>query len=169
MPERASRVTLGSANEGAAMSTTRDYRFSARVEPRGGPHVVATTDGRPALPVATPAEFRGGVDDSWSPEHLLVASVASCFVLTFKAIAVRRALAYEALEVQATGHVTTRADGQIGFLAIELDVVVEARPEAAHAVDTVAHRAHDHCIVGNALAVPFELRLDVRTPALVGA
>ena len=33
-----------------------------------------------------PAEF-GGPGDQWSPESLLMAAVADCFVLTFRAIA----------------------------------------------------------------------------------
>lgn len=149
------------------MRIARDFRFPVRVEELGGPHVVASAPGRPPLAVATPAEFRGGVGGgAWSPEDLLVAAVASCYELTFKAIAVRRALAYERLEVDASGHVTTLADGQIGFLSIGLDVVVEAPPGAAHAADTIARHAHERCIVGAALAVPVELRLEVRTPAL---
>jgi organic hydroperoxide reductase OsmC/OhrA len=42
--------------------------------------------GLPDLESAAPAEF-GGPGDKWSPESLLVASVADCFVLSFKAIA----------------------------------------------------------------------------------
>ena len=38
------------------------------------------------LPSAAPSEF-GGPGNLWSPETLLVAAVADCFVLSFKAIA----------------------------------------------------------------------------------
>ena len=40
----------------------------------------------PSLVSAPPSEF-GGPGDRWSPETLLVAAVADCFVLTFRAIA----------------------------------------------------------------------------------
>ncbi len=48
-----------------------------------------TVEGDPAakaIEFSAPVEFRGesGV---WSPEHLLLAAVASCFVTTFKAVA----------------------------------------------------------------------------------
>ena len=39
-----------------------------------------------AIDFCTPVEF-GGVSGAWSPEHLLLAAVASCFVNTFQAIA----------------------------------------------------------------------------------
>ena len=38
------------------------------------------------IPSAPPTEF-GGPGDRWSPETLLVATVADCFVLTFRGIA----------------------------------------------------------------------------------
>jgi len=37
--------------------------------------------------VATPPEFDNGVPNIWSPEHLFTASVVSCFMTTFLAIA----------------------------------------------------------------------------------
>jgi peroxiredoxin-like protein len=39
-----------------------------------------------AVEFSAPVEF-GGESGLWSPEHLLLAAVASCFVTTFKAIA----------------------------------------------------------------------------------
>ncbi len=55
------------------------------------------------IEVATPPEFSGGVDGIWSPEHLFIASVSSCFMTTFTAIAEFSKLDYESLEVKATG------------------------------------------------------------------
>ena len=40
----------------------------------------------PPIASAPPTEF-GGPGDRWSPETLLVAAVADCFILTFRAIA----------------------------------------------------------------------------------
>jgi organic hydroperoxide reductase OsmC/OhrA len=40
----------------------------------------------PALEVVAPPEFQGH-EGSWTPEHLYVASVSSCFMTTFLAIA----------------------------------------------------------------------------------
>ena len=45
-----------------------------------------SSPGLEAIGTASPAEF-GGPGDRWSPETLLVAAVADCFILTFKAIA----------------------------------------------------------------------------------
>jgi peroxiredoxin-like protein len=55
------------------------------------------------IEVATPPEFPGGVAGIWSPEHLFVSSVISCFMTTFTAIAENSRLAFESLEVKAEG------------------------------------------------------------------
>ncbi|MEX2603343.1 MAG: OsmC family protein, partial [Gracilimonas sp.] len=56
-----------------------------------------------SIDVATPPEFPGGVEGIWSPEHLFVASVSSCFMTTFTAIAEYSNLSFESLKVPATG------------------------------------------------------------------
>jgi len=43
--------------------------------------------GMTPITVATPPEFPGGVPNTWSPEHLFVASVNVCLMTTFLAIA----------------------------------------------------------------------------------
>lgn len=49
--------------------------------------------------VATPPQFDGGVEGIWSPEHLFVSSVSSCFMTTFTAIAEYSKLNFEDLKV----------------------------------------------------------------------
>ncbi len=49
-------------------------------------NVELTSPGLEALESAGPAEF-GGPGDLWSPETLLVAAIADCFILSFKAVA----------------------------------------------------------------------------------
>ena len=60
------------------------YTVSASGSPVGNVRVTAT--GLPDIQTAPPAEF-DGPGDVWSPESLLCASIADCFILTFRAIA----------------------------------------------------------------------------------
>ena len=64
-----------------------------------------SSDGLPEVVVTPPPEF-GGPAHQWSPEHLFAASVASCFLTTFLAIA--RQL--EARGLEPLGH-RSRAPG----------------------------------------------------------
>lgn len=60
----------------------------------------------PELPqkieVVTPPDFYKGIPGFWSPEHLFVGAVVSCFMTTFLGIAENSKLEYNNLEIQAT-------------------------------------------------------------------
>ena len=60
------------------------YVVSANAKTVG--NVALSANGVSDLESAPPAEF-GGPGDQWSPESLLVAAVADCFILSFRAIA----------------------------------------------------------------------------------
>lgn len=55
------------------------------------------------IEVATPPEFPKGMAGIWSPEHLFTASVASCFMTTFLAIAENSKLSFSEFMCKATG------------------------------------------------------------------
>ena len=76
------------------------YQVSANAEVDG--HVTLTADDLPQLVSAPPAEF-GGPGDQWSPETLLVAAIADCFILTFRAIARASKLEWTQLACSAEG------------------------------------------------------------------
>ena len=61
----------------------------------------------PSIRSAPPEEF-GGPGDRWSPETLLVAAVADCFVLTFRGIAGFSRLVTQSLK--ATSHLDANVE-----------------------------------------------------------
>jgi organic hydroperoxide reductase OsmC/OhrA len=151
------------------MGAVKDYRFPVKIDRSEALWVTALAAKKPPLTVATPPEFRGGLEGHWSPEELLVAAVASCYELTLRSIADRRQLDFLELDVRATGHVTQLSRGRIGFLAVELDVRIECELGDEGMAEGAAHKAHELCIVGRALEVPVELKLELRAraPAMV--
>lgn len=86
------------------------------------------------IEVATPPQFPGGVEGIWSPEHLFVSSVSSCFMTTFVAIAEFSKLDFENLEVEAVGKLD-KVDGK--FIVSEIIL----KPELLLAEDTHADKA----------------------------
>ena len=145
------------------MSTLKDFRFRVDASPLPRRRVRLTSEGKCPLEAATPPEFRGGIPGMWTPEDLLVASIASCYALTLDAVAQRRQVALHQVEIEAIGHVTRRAEGRIGFVVIELrvDLTVDAgcEDDGQHA----PRDAHRTCLVSHALEIPVELELEVRT------
>ena len=55
------------------------------------------------IEVVTPPEFPKGIEGKWSPEHLFVAAVNSCFMTTFLAVAENSKLDFSAMECNAVG------------------------------------------------------------------
>lgn len=143
------------------MSTLKDFVFHVTVE--GDERTVELSAiGRPTLRIATPPEFRGGIPGRWSPEDLLVGSAATCYALTLAAMAERRAVPVRELEITGAGHVTRRADGRFGFVVIELGVKLTTEEGFEEEAEKLARVAEQRCLVGNALAVPLEVELEVR-------
>lgn len=78
------------------------------------------------IEVATPPQFDGGVEGIWSPEHLFISSVSSCFMTTFVAIAEYSKLKFEDLDVKAVGKID-KVDGKfmVTEITLEPELVIE--------------------------------------------
>ncbi len=124
------------------------YTVSASANQQGDAAIDAQT--LPRLVTATPVEY-GGPGGRWSPETLLVAAVADCFVLTFRAIAAVSKFEWISLNCEVTGtldrveHVTQFT----GFVVhARLKVSPETNREQALRMLT---KAEQTCLVTNSL------------------
>jgi peroxiredoxin-like protein len=82
------------------MGLPHHYSATGSAKPEG--HVELSSGELPRLQSAAPADF-GGPGDQWSPEDLLVAAVADCFVLSFRAIAAASKFEWNELTCSVTG------------------------------------------------------------------
>lgn len=148
--------------ESGAMTTVKTQRFPVDVRWQGGQLTRISAPEKPELQVATPPEFRGGIAGVWSPEELLVGSIASCYAVTLAAIAQRRDIPLRALEVHGSGDVTRRLDGRFGFSVVELKVVLDTNP--GHEADArfAAEAAEQACLVSASLNTPVHIEVDVQ-------
>lgn len=124
------------------------YAVSAVADAEG--EVALESDRLPPLASAAPAEF-GGPGDRWSPETLLVAAIADCFILTFRAIARASKLSWISLrcEVEGTLDRVERVTLFTGFLVrASLQLPAGANEEQAH---RLLERAEQSCLVTNSL------------------
>ncbi len=134
------------------------YLVSANAETEG--NVVLKTDDMPQIISAPPAEF-GGPGDQWSPEHLLVASVADCFILTFRAIARASKLEWVGLEVNAEG-VLDRIDRVTQFtgFTVRASLTVPVGTDEAKA-QRLLEKAEGACLVTASLKATCHLEADI--------
>ena len=136
------------------------YRTTAAA--RHDSHVEMTSPGLPDLRLAAPAEF-GGPGDHWSPETLMAAAVASCFKLSFKAIA--RAAKFEWVSIRCdVVAVLDRVDKVTQFTEFHQTVVLEVPPGSDEAKALrLLEKAERSCLVTNSLTATTRLDATVRS------
>ena len=109
-----------------------------------------------------------GPGDLWSPETLLVAAIADCYLLTFRGIAAASKLAWTSVRCDVTGTLD-RVEGVARFTDVAIRAHVEiADAEAAAKAQRILHRAEETCLVTRSLssAVHLDARVDVASPML---
>ena len=121
-------------------------------------------DRLPRLNSAPPAEF-DGPGDRWSPETLLLAAVADCFVLTFRAAAKFSRFPWLSIACDAGG-IVDRVAGVTAFTAFSLRarLQVPAGTDAEQA-RRILTRAKQNCLISNSLKAGCDFHLEVQTEA----
>jgi organic hydroperoxide reductase OsmC/OhrA len=135
------------------------YRVSARANVED--NVELTSPGLVALESAGPAEF-GGPGDQWSPETLLAAAVADCYVLSFRAIA--RASKFDWISLECTvDAVLEKVEKVTQFTEFHEKVVLEI-PRGADEKKAVRllERAEHVCLVTNSMTAATHLEATVK-------
>lgn len=148
------------APEGDDIVKPLPHRYDVRLI--GGPPGYASlgSKGLPELRTAPPQEY-GGPGDAWSPEHLLLASVQSCFVFTLRAIARASRIDVVSLDVEAAGTVD-RQNGVTRFTEIALRprLTIPAGTDRERALNLL-HKAERACLVSSSLSTPVHVTPDI--------
>jgi len=138
------------------------YAVAAAGAPEG--EVELTSEGVPTLATAPPQQF-GGVGDRWSPELLLVAAVADCFVLTFRAIARASQLPWSTLRCEVEG-LLDRVERTTEFTEFKLRVLLHV-PQGTdlERAGRLLEKAEHGCLITNSLKARTQLETRVEESA----
>ena len=104
------------------------HNYSVTVEGTPEGLLSAANEHLPALKVAPPVEF-DGPGDQWSPEELLMAALANCLVLSFRAIASASKFEWLSIDCEANGELD-RVERKMLFTRVETRVKLRI-PSAA--------------------------------------
>jgi peroxiredoxin-like protein len=116
--------------------------------------------GIPELQSAPPADF-DGPGDAWSPEHLLLAAVETCFLFTLRSVAQESKLEFISLELSGEGKVD-RKDGATRFT----EIVLRPRLRLPAGADQdralrILEKSEKACLVSASLSTPVRLEAEV--------
>ena len=139
------------------------YFYSTEIEWIGERRGDLSAPDLPDLVIDAPPEFNGQ-KGSWTPEHLFVASVNSCFMTTFLAIAENSRFDFVSFRVGAQGKLE-KPEGQ-GFAITEITlrprlVLREAR-DAERAL-RILQKAEKNCLISNSMKTQITLEPEVTT------
>jgi len=136
-----------------------DNRYSRRHWLRfdGGAQVLGSSS--PAV-VPVPASDPAGVD----PEEAFVASLSSCHMLWFLAIAAKRGFVVDRYEDAASGVLERNAERRFAMVRVTLQPKVtfsgDKQPDAGE-LAAMHHKAHEECYIAN--SVKTEVVVEPRT------
>ena len=134
------------------------YTAAASADPVG--NVISTLGNGCRVEVAPPVEF-DGVGDVWSPEELLMSSVANCLVLSFKSIARAYDLNWLHIECSADGQLE-KVDRRVTFTKVHTRVTLTITSvEDESKAKRLLEKAEDTCFITNSLSAETSLSFEI--------
>ncbi len=134
------------------------YTVTSTAAPDGD--IVLHTEGVPPLATAAPPEF-DGPGGRWSPETLLVAAVADCFLLTFRGIAKASNMRWISVSVECVGTLE-RPDRVTQFTRFELRVrAVLPETVAEDQARRILAKAEETCLITQSLKARAHLQIEI--------
>jgi peroxiredoxin-like protein len=138
------------------------HLYQAAATARAEDTVHVSSKGLESLASMPPEQF-GGPGNLWSPETLLVAAVADCLILTFRAIARASKLDWHALDCETDG-ILNRVEGVTRFTRFD----IRARLTVPHGTDEhkarrLLEKAEAVCLVSNSLNAEKHLEVRIET------
>jgi peroxiredoxin-like protein len=137
------------------------YFYTTEVEWTGERHGDLRAPRLANMQVSAPPEFKGH-EGVWTPEHLFVAAVNSCFMTTFLAIAENSKLEFLSFSADAKGKLE-KLDGR-GFIMTE--IVLRPKLLISHARDAeragrILQKAEKNCLISNSIKTETKLESEV--------
>lgn len=123
--------------------------------------VVVSGKGLPDLDTQSPPEF-GGPEGVWSPETMLSAAVANCFILSFRAIARASKFEWNSLQCNVEG-VLERVERTTVFTQFNIHVVLHAPADTREALaQRLLEKSEQICLITASLKAETNLTIDIQ-------
>ena len=139
------------------------YYYSTSVQWNEGMVGTLSSPTLDSFKVTTPPEFPKGVPNTWSPEHLYVASVNVCLMTTFVAVAENSKLEIESFSCEGTGKLE-KVDGDFMISEIELMPLIKIKFEKdKERAERIIHKSEKICLISNSVKTKIILNPQIIT------
>lgn len=132
------------------------HLYEVQIKMKDGVNL-SSTDQAPELKVGPPPQF-GGDGTVWSPEGLLLSSLAECLRLSFVAIA--RANGFQFSEYESTIQGTLdRIDRKTSFTQAKIEVSLSCSDKDK--AQKLLEKAEQSCLISNSVNFPLSLTMKI--------
>lgn len=122
--------------------------------------VIVSGEGLSDIETQSPPQF-GGPEGVWSPETMLSAAVANCFILTFRAIARASKFEWTSLECNAEG-ILDRPERTTYFTAFNVHAVLHLPSDAKmELAERLLEKAEHVCLITASLKSEIALTTEI--------
>jgi organic hydroperoxide reductase OsmC/OhrA len=147
--------------------STKTFTYGVSLHREAGRRAIVQAESRSQIRVAPPGDFPDGDDTRWSPEHLFLASLSSCTMLSFLAHADHADVDVEEYTSAIEGTIMRRAeDGRYAFVFVRLRPrVVVGRGQRA-AARAIVGKAERDCFVSASTTAEIAVDWEIAEPAV---
>ena len=133
------------------MSESSSYFYETEIEWTGAKDLKLSGGKLPAIAAGAPPEFKGR-EENWSPEHLLVAALNSCYALTLLAITEFSKISVVSLSSTAKGKLEKVPGGgyQMTEIAVQPRIVISSADNLSR-MPRILEKAKENCFVSNSI------------------
>ena len=139
----------------------KTYDVPTKVSWKGERRGTAEVEGKGAIDVAAPPEFKGPTD-VWSPEDLFVAAIESCLMLTFVSLCQDEGVELLSYTSTASGRLEKSAEG-LSFGWVVISPIIEARCPEETTLKLI-HKASELCMIRRSLSCKVAIYPEAITP-----
>lgn len=151
------------------MSESMPYCYDVEIEWKGERRGILRAPNLPSVLVDAPPEFKGKGED-WTPEHLFVAAVNTCFMMTFLAVAENSRLELVKFCSMARGKLeqVEGAGYRMTEITIKPQVVLRSGHDLARSA-RILEKAEKGCLISNSIKTAVKVEAEVyvnQTPVI---
>ena len=150
------------------MSESKPYFYETEIDWKGERDLMLGSGKLPVIEAGAPPEFKGR-EGNWSPEHLFVASLNSCYVLTLLAIAEFSKISIVSLSSTAKGKLE-KVQGnsyQVTEIIVKPRIVIASANDLSR-IPRILEKAKENCFVSNSIKTAIKILPEIfhhQTPA----
>ncbi|MGZ8497026.1 MAG: OsmC family protein [Candidatus Binatia bacterium] len=143
------------------MADASIYFYEAEIEWVGGKDLRISSGKLPVIAGGAPPEFKGR-EGVWAPEHLFVAALNSCYLLTLLAVAEFSKIAIVSCSSSAKGKLEKGEGGtnQITEIVVRPRVVIASANDLAR-MARILEKAKENCFVSNSIKSAIKIEPEV--------